>query len=314
MVKPLVSVIIPNYNYARYLSQTINSVLAQLYPNIEIIVIDDGSTDGSQAVLREYGERIRWFQQGNEGVSMARNRGVQESRGEMVAFLDADDVWLPMKLERQVQRLVDEPDLGLVHCGYEEINETGDTLRSRLDGLEGWVAKEMLLFKRSAILAAGSGALVPRSTFDAVGGFDTRLSTAADWDFCYRVAVHQRVGFVPEALFQYRMHNVNMHANIGVMEHDMLIGYDKAFGRAAPEIHRLRRRSYGNLHMVLAGSFFRAGKRREFVRHAVKSLWLTPGNFKRVMGFPLRWWQRSRQSKVGSHPSAQSSSDSSIGK
>lgn len=294
MITPLVSVIIPNYNYARFLPQALDSVLAQSYSNFEIIVVDDGSTDDSKAILRSYGERIRWFEQQNQGVSAARNRGVKESRGQLIAFLDADDIWLPLKLERQVQLFLDNPKLGLVHCGLEEINETGQSLRARCDGLDGWVAPQMLLFERPAILTAGSGAIVPRATFDFVAGFDTRLSTAADWDFCYRIALRQPVGFVPEVLIQYRIHNINMHSNINVMKHDMLIGYAKAFEQSAPEITRLRRRCYGNLHMVLAGSFFRSGAYWDFVRHALKSLWLTPNNSARVVGFPARWWTRRR--------------------
>ena len=211
-----------------------------------------------------------------------------------MAFLDSDDVWLPLKLERQVRRFLDEPGLGLVHCGVEDIDQMGAPLRPCVDGLEGWVAKEMLLFRRPVILAGGSGSMVPRSTFDAVGGFDTGLSTSADWDFCYRVALRQRVGFVPEVLVQYRLHGSNMHSNVHLMEHDMLLAYSKAFSRPDPEIQGLRRRCYGNLHMTLAGSFFRLGRYYDFARHALKSLWLTPDNCMRILGFPLRWWNRHR--------------------
>ena len=291
-MEPLVSVIIPNYNYARYLPQALDSVLAQTYPHVEIIVVDDGSTDETALVLCEYNERIRSFQHQREGVSVARNRGVQESHGQLIAFLDADDVWLPTKLERQVQRFLDDPDLGLVHCGWEAIDKMGAASDSHLDGLEGWVAKELLLLRRPAVLVVGSGAVVTRNVFEEIGGFDARLSTSADWDFSYRVAIGWRVGFVPEVLLQYRLHGTNMHASIRVMEHDTLLAFSKAFSSADKEIQQLRRRSYGNLHMMLAGSFFRAGQKADFARHALKSLWLTPGNLRRLLGFPLRrYWK-----------------------
>lgn len=292
MIQPLVSVIIPNYNYARYLPQVLDSVLAQSYSNVEIIVVDDGSMDDSKAVLRNYEKHVRLVEQPNQGVSAARNRGVRESSGELLAFLDADDVWLPLKLERQVGRFLNQPELGLVHCGVEDISETGVTRQSHLDGLEGWVAKDMLLFRRPVILGGGSGLVIPRATFESLGGFDIRLSTSADWDFCCRVAIRQPVGFVPEVLMQYRVHGTNMHGNISLMERDMLLAYSKAFNSPGPELQELRRQSYGNLHMTLAGSFFRSGRYYDFTRHALKSLWLTPYNYVRILGFPLRLWNR----------------------
>ena len=141
---PLISVVIPNYNYGRYLSQAIDSVLAQSYSNMEIVVVDDGSTDNSEEVLRSYEDRVRWFRQENEGVSTARNFGVEKSHGALIAFLDADDVWLPNKLELQAERIIADESLGLVHCGVEEFCDGDHITRRQLNGLEGWVAKEKI--------------------------------------------------------------------------------------------------------------------------------------------------------------------------
>lgn len=288
---PLVSVIIPNHNYARYLGQAIDSVLRQSYRPLEVVVVDDGSTDDSLAVLQPYAGDVRWLTQPCSGVSAARNRGVRESRGAFVAFLDADDYWAPTKLERQMQRFQEDAALGLMHCGLQVVTAVGHRVGSHLDGREGWLANDMLLFKRTTVLMAGSSALVPRDTFESVGGFDTRLSTSADWDLCYRIALRQRIGFVPEELVYVREHGINMHANIRLMEHDMLLGYEKAFADANEEIRGLRRRAYGNLHMVLAGCYFRAGEPQQAVRHALTSLWLAPSNLTRLLGFPVRCWR-----------------------
>lgn len=301
---PLVSVVIPNYNYGRYLGQGIESVLAQSYPNVEVLVVDDGSTDDSAAVARGYGDRIRWIRQARQGVAAARNRGVQESRGELVAFLDADDVWMPHKLERQVARWLASPALGLIHCGARRIDASGRTLEVQQDGMEGWIAREMLLFRRCTIVCAGSTVLIPRRVFDVAGGFDPQLSTSADWDLCYRIGVRQPTGFVREPLVAVRMHQTNMHDNVRVMEHDMLLAYGKAFRDADLSVRRLRRRSYGNLHMVLGGSFVRAGQWRDASRHILKSLWLTPENSLRLIAFPLRWCRRWR-APVGRHSLSQ---------
>src|SRR5438309_4900890 len=99
---PLVSVVVPNYNYGRYVREAVDSVLGQTYPAVEVIVVDDGSSDDSLSVLQSYGSKIKLVVQPNGGVHKARNRGIEESKGEFVAFLDADDVWEPTKLERQV--------------------------------------------------------------------------------------------------------------------------------------------------------------------------------------------------------------------
>ena len=111
----------------------------QTYPNIEIIVVDDGSKDNSKEILESYGDKIKTVFQQNQGVSAARNNGVQESKGEFVAFLDADDVWLTEKIEKQIQKFSDDAELGMVHVGVDEFEGDGKILETRLDGMEGWV-------------------------------------------------------------------------------------------------------------------------------------------------------------------------------
>ncbi len=293
---PLVSVIIPTYNHGRYLRQTVDSVLGQSYAHRDVIVVDDGSTDATDHILRSYGEQIRWIRQERQGVSAARNRGAREGRGELLAFLDADDWWLPRKLERQVARWLREPELGLVHCGESVIDEAGTLQQRRVEGLEGWVAEDLLRYERIVVIAPGSTVLLPRAAFEAIGGFDTQLSTFADWDFCYRIAVRYRIGCVPEALVTVRSHTSSMQRNVRAIEHDMLLAYHKAFRDGGPALRRLRRRCYGHLHMVLAGSFFTTGWRAQGFRHLLKGLWLTPQQSTRVLGYPLRWWSRRRAS------------------
>lgn len=282
---PLVSVIIPNYNYAQYLREAIESVLSQTYPNIEIIVVDDGSTDGSREIIENYGDRITAIFQKNQGVSAARNNGVVGSNGEFAAFLDADDVWLPEKLEKQVGRFFDNEKIGFVHCSMTLISPDGEIVGEESAGQEGSVADEFLLFERGVVVGAASTGVVRREAFDEVGGFDVRLSTAGDWDFCYRVATKYEIAFVPEPLTLYRVHSSNMHGNISAMEHDMVLGYEKAFSNGA---NADRRKCYGNLYRTLAGSYFRAGKYSSFLRTAMRSLSYQPGNLAYFAKFPLR--------------------------
>src|SRR5438034_9298591 len=151
-----VSVIIPTYNYARYLAAAIESALAQTYAPLEIIVVDDGSTDDTLRILGAYGNRLRVLRQANQGAGAARNAGIAAARGEYVAFLDSDDLWHPRKLELQLARFASDPDLGLVHCGVEVLDEQGRTTGFLLDGLEGWMATEMLRLDREVIQLPGS--------------------------------------------------------------------------------------------------------------------------------------------------------------
>ncbi len=284
---PLVGVVIPNFNYSKYLPEAIDSVLAQTYPNIEIIVVDDGSTDNSIDILQNYDGKIRVIQQTNSGVSVARNRGVSESRGRFIAFLDADDSWLPRKIERQIERFSTEKDLGLVHVGVNETDAVGNTLKIRRDGMEGAISHELLLL-RSAVLGGGSGLMVPRDVYDEVGGFDPKLSTSADWELFYRIASRYPIGFVSDTLVNYRMHGTNMHGNIPRMQSELLYAFGKIFRDEDRAIQSIKRKSYGNLHQVLAGSYYRNGHYLQFLKSAVKSLWFTPNNIKYFAAFPLR--------------------------
>src|SRR5262245_58814803 len=109
-----VSVIIPNYNYGRFLREALDSALNQTLPPLEVIVVDDGSTDESPEILESYGDRIRVIRQKNQGVGIARNTGAEAARGELLAFLDADDYWFPQKLEKQVEKINSDPELGMV--------------------------------------------------------------------------------------------------------------------------------------------------------------------------------------------------------
>lgn len=299
-----VSVIIPTYNYARFLAQAIDSALAQTLMPREVIVVDDGSTDDTARVLEAYADGITVIRQPNLGVAAARNAGAARAEGELLAFLDADDVWLPEKLERQVAKFESDAGLGLVHCGMEEIDESGEGLGRRLDGMEGWVGDEMLLFRRGVILGGGSGAMVSRVAFDAVGGFDTAMSTSADWDLYYRIARRFRIGFVSEVLLQYRVHRSNMHLNIRAMERDMLRAYEKAFNGGANRLSRIERRAYGNLRMALAGSYFSVGQHAGFARNTLKSLARTPENLTRLLAYPVRCLRRRRGKLSGSAKSA----------
>ncbi|HQZ82453.1 MAG TPA: glycosyltransferase family A protein [Pyrinomonadaceae bacterium] len=272
-----VSVIIPTYNYGRFIGEAIESVLAQTCPPAEIIVVDDGSTDGTAEVVAAFGDRVRYIRQENSGVSAARNRGVASSSGEFIAFLDADDIWEPTKLEKQLAKFAEDRGIGLVHCGMREFDsETGATIATHLDGLEGSVWRELILWEGPTIIGPGGTIVVSRQALDEVGGFDTRLKNGEDWEFCVRVARRFKVGFVPALLVDYRSHGTNATNNIAEMERSTLIAWNEVFTDGGTDLRPLRRRSFGRLHKVLAGSFRQNGECAGFLRNLVKSLWYRP--------------------------------------
>ncbi|MBI3011711.1 MAG: glycosyltransferase [Candidatus Omnitrophica bacterium] len=284
---PLISVIIPNHNYGRYLGQAIESVLGQSYSRVEVIVVDDGSTDDSMEVLRRFGDRIRWLQQPRQGVSAARNRGIQATRGELIAFLDSDDVWHPEKLARQLARL-SRPSVGMVYCGRWLIDDAGRCLGIEQPRHSGWVLREIALL-RWAQAPGGSSALVRKDCLDRVGLFDPQLSTSADWDLWRRIACRYEIRVVPEPLVSYRQHPSAMHRNVELFERDML----RAFGRmfedsSAAAVHPLRRRCYSNLYLMCSGAYLHAGRWDKSLAYAWRSVLEWPLNVATLASFPVR--------------------------
>jgi glycosyltransferase involved in cell wall biosynthesis/GT2 family glycosyltransferase/SAM-dependent methyltransferase len=285
---PLVSVVITNYNYGRYLPEAIESVLSQSYPRVEVVVVDDGSTDESSRVLESYVGRIRAIRQDNRGVSAARNRGIAETRGELVAFLDADDAWLRDKLLLQVERFR-SAGVGMVCCEMRYVDGSGGRLGSTSSDLGRDQLRRLALLRGTGVPGAGSTAVVRRSLLERVGAFDERLSTSADWDFCRRVACSSEIGIVPEPLVLYRQHSVAMHRNVPLLERDMLLAFQSMFEDPdAKAIHPLKPRCYGNLYLTLAGSYFHAGDRRRGLRYLVRSVVVWPPSIGRVLGTPFR--------------------------
>ena len=300
----LVSVVIPNYNYGRYLREAIDSVFGQTYPHLEVIVVDDGSTDNSLNVLRGYGNRIRWMQQVRQGVSTARNRGIQESRGELVAFFDSDDLWHPEKLSKQVAYF-HRPSVGMVYCGRQLVDEGGRCLATERPEGSGWLLNDIALLRWTQA-PGGSTALVRRGCLDRVGLFDPALSTSADWDFWRRIACFYEIHAVPEPLVFYRQHAAAMHRDVEVFERDMHYAFSRMFeDAAAAAIHPLRRHCYSNLYLTLSGAYLHARRWDRCLAYAWRSLLAWPPNVAAMASFPVRRFRRS----IEAHPQPRRSQD-----
>ncbi len=284
-----VSVVIPTYNYGRFIGEAIESVLGQTFPVFEIIVVDDGSTDNTEEIVAKFGDKVKYIKQKNGGVGLARNTGVKNSSGEFIAFLDADDRWLPQKVERQMELWQCDEEIGLISVGMREFDEDGKTIGKYEKGQNGWCAEDILSFK-SAMVGSGSAILIKRDVFEKVGGFDEtkEMHPSEDWEFCYRVARKFKLAFLPELLVDYRNHGNNGHLQIPKFERAMLLAFEKTFKDSSMEIQKLKGQSYGTLHKILAGSYFQAGNYRQFIKHSLKSFWLYPQNIIYFAKFPLR--------------------------
>ena len=182
---PLVSVVIPTYNRAWVIKEAVDSVLAQDYKDFELIIVDDGSTDNTSDVLASYGEDVRVLFQENKGVSAARNRGVAEASGQLVAFLDSDDLWLPKKLSMQVEFFNKTPDALI--CQTEEVwirNGIRVNPKKRHKKPSGMIFEPSL----ALCLVSPSAVMIRRDVLDREGGFDETLPACEDYDLWLRLS------------------------------------------------------------------------------------------------------------------------------
>lgn len=211
MTQSLISVVIPVYNGSSYLRACIDSVLNQTYPRVEIVAVNDGSKDNSMEILKSYGDRILVIDQVNSGPAIARNNGVKASHGELVAFLDQDDVWDDIKLERQAALLNHHSDALATYCDHRSINEhgevTGPTGALNYPRTSGQILEHLI---RGNFILSASLVMLRRSAFDAAGGLDaSQPHWADDYDLWMRIAACGAFLYQIETLAEYRRHSSN---------------------------------------------------------------------------------------------------------
>jgi glycosyltransferase involved in cell wall biosynthesis len=260
MADELVSVVIPTFNYRAYVSQAVDSALAQTYANREIIVVDDGSTDHTDQMLAPYADRIRYIYQKNQGLSAARNTGIQAARGRWIALLDSDDLWHPRKLEVQMRYLARHPEIGLLAADPipMEARRWPAVNPLELPAVSPITLEDLAVRSRFG----PSSVVIRRECFDRAGLFDPELRSCEDRDMWIRIAAHFKIAKLHRPLWWYRVHPGNMHKAVVHMEEYEFRVLDKArsqlwAGRVPPRVQRM---AFGFAHFASAIRYAEAGR------------------------------------------------------
>lgn len=269
---PKVSVIIPTYNYGKYIEKAIDSVLAQTCRDFEIIVVDDGSTDNTREIIEsKYKNKVRYFYQENKGAPTARNKGIKESKGEYLAFLDADDWFAPNNLKYKVKVLDSNSDVGWVYSDGYYVNKWGEIIDKASDRfsfcnrkLEGDISSE--LFSKGNYITMDS-VLMRKVCIEKVGGFDESLPALQDYELWLRISLQYKIKYVDELLCYYTLHSnsisskrENYHWAFVKIAKKHEINFIKKAGRI--KLRRLKADRYNHLglHFLIIGSFAEANK------------------------------------------------------
>jgi glycosyltransferase involved in cell wall biosynthesis len=277
MTTPRVSVVIPTYNSAALVVGAVESVLAQTLPAAEVIVVDDGSTDDTPERLARFGPPVRAVRKPNGGVSAARNRGLAEATGDLIAFLDADDVWYPDKLRRQAEVFARQPDLGLL--GTLTVPWPGTFPQELPAGRVAEVRFEDLVVRNHFVT---STVVVRRDVAQVVGEFDGTLSGPEDYDYWLRAVSRAPAANLLVPLTGYRDLGGSLSKQAQRMEDGMrrILGKLERAGVFRGRTG-LRRKAWGYFHYSCAYMHRAAGHRKAALQNAVRSLWQYPVPFRR---------------------------------
>lgn len=269
---PTISAIIPVYNGEKTIQETIESVLNQTWFDLELIVINDGSQDSTLDIISSISDsRIKVFSYPNAGLAASRNRGISHASGEYIAFLDADDLWTPNKLESQWKALQENPQAAVAYSWTDCVDESGQFLRrGSYITVNGDAYSNLLLID---FLENGSSALIRRQAIDAVGGFDESLTAAEDWDLWLKLASRYHFVAVASAQILYRVSTDSMSANVWKMEAACLQVIERAFAVAPDSLQHLKKHSLGNIYKYLTFKSLAGFPERKRALAAIKLLW-----------------------------------------
>ncbi len=269
---PSISVIIPVYNGEKTIHETIESVLNQTLSDFEVIVINDGSQDSTLEIVSSIQDpRLKVISYPNAGLSVTRNRGISLASGDYIAFIDADDLWTPDKLESQFKALQANPQAAVAYSWTNHIDESSQFSRTGSHmTVSGNVYAKLLL---ANFLENGSNPLIRRQALTTVGGFDETLIAAEDWDMYLRLAAHYHFVAVPSPQVLYRISIDSMSSNVYKQEKESVKVIKKAFIQAPKFLQHLKKQSLANLYKYLTFKTLEGDPERQRGIKAAHFLW-----------------------------------------
>ena len=274
---PTISVIVPAYNAANTIIETIDSVCRQTFQDFELIVINDGSSDRTLELLTTIDEpRLQVFSYKNGGLPVARNRGIAHSKAEFITFIDADDLWTEDKLELQLAALQQNSEVGIVYSWTTVMDEQGKSFYpGKSVSHQGDVCKQLLC---NNFIASGSNVMIRRKAIESVGEFESTLKSAEDWDYWLRLALAGwQFAVVPKAQIFYRQSSGAMSSKIDVMEKYNLMVVDRAFKIAPPQLQYLKPESQANVLLYIAQLSLQHGNQvKQTWQKLRQAFWLYP--------------------------------------
>lgn len=247
---PVISVIVPVYNGEKTIKETVTSVLNQTFSDLELIIINDGSTDSTLDIVKPINDpRLKVFSYPKTNQSASRNRGISHARGEYIAFIDADDLWTPDKIEAQYQALQDNPESAVAYSWTDCIDESSQFLRPGSHvTINGNVYPYLLVVN---FLENGSNPLIRRQALEAVGQFDSSLLSGEDWDTWLRLAKHYQFITVPKSQILYRQSSQSASTNVLKLEAGSKKVIEQAFSQVPDSLKPLKKRSLANIYKNL---------------------------------------------------------------
>ncbi len=274
---PLASIVIPAYNYARYLDEAVNSVLSQTYPNIELIVLDDGSTDDTHEILKRYANQFYWETQENMGQAETLNKGWRMSHGEILAYLSADDVLYPEAVAVSIKSLQANPSVVLTYCDYDLIDSSSSVLRRA--NTPDFDYSEMIV---KFVCPPGPGAFFRRDAFEATGSWDKNLKQVPDYDYWLRLGLQGEFLRIPKPLAGFRVHGGSQSfAAVDEQRSDEYVRVVSNYYESTQVPSRVlasKNEALSNAYIVSARSHLRSGRYRKGLSRLRKGLSLYPKN------------------------------------